>query len=128
MRHGTELYCSDAVGDENLAGKTLLAQGYLPRLGCVTRDKCHGLRRVISRPWAADKVLSDVVGGFVFNKNSPTSLIEYSGDLQLWFQRCREELPSAIGRRLLLTRMSFSFVCRILKRNYCRFVLRTADY
>ena len=125
MRHGTELYCSDAAGDENLAGKTLLAQGHLPRLGCVTRDKCHGLRRVISRPWAADKVLSDVVGGFVFNKNSPTSLIEYSGDLQLWFQRCREELPSAIGRGLLLTHMSFSFVCRILKS---RFVLRTADY
>lgn len=96
-RRIAELYCSDAAGDENLAGKKMRGNHFLPNLQAVTRDKCHGVRRVTSRPWAADAVLQEVVDGFVFGDKSITSLIQHSGDFRLWFQRSREGMEQRIG-------------------------------
>ena len=52
LKNTSELWTSDAAGDENLAGKTLRKKGFLANLKAVFRDKAHGLRRVCQRPWA----------------------------------------------------------------------------
>ena len=80
-----ETYVSDSASDEIRAGHMLAGQSTssqylpsLPSLKVVVRDKPHATRRNLSRGWAADPVLDDVIKRFVLGERSPTRLIQFS--------------------------------------------------
>ena len=80
-----ETFVSDAAADEIRAGHMLAGQttsstyrpGF-PQLQVVVRDRPHATRRILSRGWAADPTLDDVIQRFVLGPQSPTRLIQYS--------------------------------------------------
>ena len=97
FRKKTEHYCSDAAGDENLSGKTLREEGFLAWLRVIACDKAHGVRRVTSRPWFKDALLETIMNTFILGEDAVASLIQYSGELKLWFQRYVEEEAEKVG-------------------------------
>ena len=99
MRTATEGYLTDAAGDEKGAGEYLRKISYL-KFMVVNWDKCHGVRRVTSRPWAADALLAEVMDGFILSPGSPTCLCKNSADFRIWFQRLREELVEKYGTHI----------------------------
>ena len=62
-----------------------------PNLEVIGRDKAHGSRRSIVRPWQADPVLKDMLHTFVTGKHSMIQKLDHSHDLRRMFtERCRE--------------------------------------
>jgi hypothetical protein len=91
----------DAAGDEVLAGEMMrkvmpsMIENITPNLQCVIRDKAHGSRRLMSRPWHADKMLNSVLRHFALSKTSPAQMIQHSPDLRAELKRiCRMRMPS----------------------------------
>ena len=84
----THLFNADGASDEQRAGRWLMQS--LPGLKWRTRDKTHASRRIITKPWAADRYLAGTFDLFIAAKDSPTRLIENSDDIKRIFAKhCR---------------------------------------
>ena len=53
--------------------------------------KCPA-HRILSRPWSADPVLSDVLGNCIAGKKSLTKLTKHSPDIELIYKYNRESI------------------------------------
>ena len=68
FRRAVKIITTDSAADEMLAGEmmrskvlTCMSTKLTPRLRFVLRDATHGTRRLVSRGWAADAFISDVI-------------------------------------------------------------------
>ena len=71
-----------------------LTKDLLPNLKKVAQDKPHGVRRVVSRAWAADKYLDDTAHIMILEKGSITSLIQNSNTFKSFFQNHNQTLEA----------------------------------
>jgi hypothetical protein len=61
-----------------------------PNLEALLRDKAHGARRTMSRPWKADGHLHEIITFYVTSKTSMVQKIDHSPELRRVFdQHCR---------------------------------------
>lgn len=60
-------------------------QALTPNLSVVNRDKAHGSRRIISRPWTKTAELRDVHLHFVGARGCPSQLVHWSPELRRRF-------------------------------------------
>ena len=92
LKNSIETFVSDAAADEIRAGHMLAGQttsstyrpGF-PALKLVVRDRPHATRRNLSRGWAADPALEEIIQRFVLGPHSPTRLIQYSSQFKQLF-------------------------------------------
>ena len=79
----------DSASNEVVAFKDCHLENWtqFPNLKHLVRDVCHGFRRILSRPWAADPILDGTVGMFVTWPSSPCSIDATQRRLgpNLWF-------------------------------------------
>ena len=95
----TQVWNTDAGADELLAGREAKVRGpssqdvqsVLPALRLVNRDRAHGSRRVVKRPWSADPYLRQVHEELVLKKTSMARIITYSPAIKLWYQEFQGE-------------------------------------
>ena len=59
---------------------TLPYQGFTPNMSFIVRDKAHGSRRILSRPWACDDYLNTVASSLIKDPSSIAQLIQHSED------------------------------------------------
>jgi hypothetical protein len=99
LKKSIHFYCADAASEEQAAGK-ILRDGFLPEqlpalldaLLLVIKDRPHATRRITRRCWWKDPVLNAVLQICVWDRNSITTLIQYSTAFQLWFQQAINEM------------------------------------
>ena len=82
----------DSAGDEVLSGEMMRTPSLsptqlalTPNLKFVIRDKTHGSRRVISRPWAADPFIQDVAMNMARGRASISRIIQNSTEIRRVF-------------------------------------------
>ena len=84
MRSKVEVMCADAAGDEQKATELLRSRlgpdgrAFFPNIRLGLRDTAHASRRVIKRPFEADKTLSDIMQSIFFGKHSIVAAVENS--------------------------------------------------
>ena len=84
----------DAASDEVLSARMMtsvtlsgLREKLTPNLKFIVRDKPHASRRLISRPFAADEFLKDVIMNFARGRGSMARLIQGSNEARRVFQK-----------------------------------------
>ena len=94
----------DSAADEVLAAE-LSRKPLVPSMRPLTPFvkacpvcKAHGARRIITRPWAADDVLKDIVSGFAFGRSSPAQLVQRSPDLRHEWSQILKKLHPDVKR------------------------------
>ena len=82
----------DSAGDELLSAAIMRsevlsnsARVLTPGLRFILRDKAHASRRIISRPWAADAYIKEVISKFARGRGSIARLIQNSLQIQQVF-------------------------------------------
>ncbi|CAE7368921.1 unnamed protein product, partial [Symbiodinium pilosum] len=102
LRARTELFCADAASTEQLAGQLLRTTGILPNLRFITRDRAHACQRLLSRPWAADLAVKEILDVFCMSSTSLVGRIQFSPHLQQVFQNfCEASQHNAVtGSRI----------------------------
>ena len=74
-----ETLCAEMMRTATLAG----AQAALtPNLKHVIREKAHGTRRLLSRPWSVDALIKDVIMMFCRSRGSVARLIHNSREIR----------------------------------------------
>ena len=70
-----------------LASSLLLENGdtLFPCHKLLVRDRAHGTRRILERPWRADDYLDTIVTSLVTGRSSITQLIQHSFDFKQWY-------------------------------------------
>ena len=99
----------DAASNEVAAGEAAclpesrpahaVGQAFMPNLQVIVRDKAHGSRRVLERPWLADDYLKGVAEGLISHPSSFAQLIQHSAELR----RIYTEACEASGSRHVST-------------------------
>ena len=98
----TEALSVDSAPNEITAAQDMLSTdpvaikldlGFLPNCKWLLRDIPHSFRRILSRLWAADSIMEDVVGLFCHWRTSPSQLIQNSLDLRKLYKECCETSP-----------------------------------
>ena len=84
----------DSARDEVLSGEMMRCKALscepqqmalTPNLKFVIRDKAHASRRIISRPWAADDFLWDIINMMCKGKGSISRMLEHSPEIRRVF-------------------------------------------
>ena len=87
---------TDSAENEIAATRDLsVASSFLSDDVFILRDNCHSARRVLSRPWKADEVLSNLIGFLFFWKSSLGQLMHHSHILSNLYKQCVRDCPSA---------------------------------
>ena len=60
----------------------------LPNCKYILRDAAHEMRRILQRPWKADKVMDGVMHFCLMDRDSIGQLIQHSGDLAKIYEDC----------------------------------------
>ena len=81
-----EAVCVDSASNELKAAR-LGADDVTPNLKVVLRDAAHASRRMLQRPWQADKDLNELAERLVMSKHSICQRIQNSPDFQCLFQK-----------------------------------------
>ena len=82
MRHGTD-------------GRPPIA----PNIEMTIRDKPHASRRLLSRPWACDPIISEMLDAILLGKHSILQKIEHSLHLQAIFSRHCDRVNASIHKK-----------------------------
>ena len=80
-----EVLDMDAASDEQCSAREI-KKDLLTGVKAIMKDKAHGSRRVLSRPWAVIPDLAEVWGTFVGDKTSVIRMIQKSDVLSAKFQ------------------------------------------
>ena len=59
---------------------------------CQTKDKTHAARRLLSRPWACDEQIDEIVKTIVTGSQSITQRLRHSPDLSAIFSACVQDM------------------------------------
>lgn len=70
---------------------TLPYQGFTPNMSFIVRDKAHGSRRILSRPWACDDYLNTVASSLITDPSSIAQLIQHSEDLKAMYSEATKK-------------------------------------
>ena len=86
------VFDADGASDEQRAGRILStrccgSEPVLPNICAVLKDKTHASRRLVSRPWAADPYLADLLTKYITNEGSIVHTIQNSPDITNTFQK-----------------------------------------
>jgi hypothetical protein len=92
IRHTVLCITVDSAADEVLSGEMMRCtalsgtqMALTPNLKFVIRDKAHASRRIISRPWAADAYLKDIVVMMCKGRDSISRMVQNSLDMRRVF-------------------------------------------
>ena len=74
----------------------------LPQLKLIGRDKAHGFRKVLQRPYTADGYLNTVMEDFILSKDSMVQRVSNSFDFKEWFELeiSKQTDTSGYGKRV----------------------------
>eukprot|EP00974_Lingulodinium_polyedra_P134267 11228356-Lingulodinium_polyedra.AAC.1 len=86
---------ADAASDEQLAAKILQCR-WTPN-AVVLKDHTHAARRLLTRPWAHDKFLDDILKMCVFGRHSVTQLIQHSHLHQETFRSLAADMEAEVN-------------------------------
>ncbi len=110
MRHIlniTKQLVIDSASDETLSSRQMKeginldgVKPLTPNLKIVTWDKAHGTRRIVSRTFAADKWLDEVLQRNVMDNHSIVATIEHSPNLRNQFETFVRLDETSIGARV----------------------------
>ena len=100
----------DAASNEVAAAKDVMSasagaciegapQGHMPNLKIRSRDRAHGMRRVLQRPWEADVYHDALITSLVLGAGSISQLVQHSITFQTWFADC----CAMVDKRLVST-------------------------
>lgn len=84
----------DSAANEIVAAQDMAASqpgrefAQLPNHKLIVRDRAHGSRRTLQRPWAADPYLDAIVTSVVLGPSSICQLIQRSDDFRAWYFSC----------------------------------------
>ena len=125
----------DSAGNEVAAGEAMMSEfsvtahvgddfmartAWAPHMTTIIRDKAHGPRRVLARPWACDKCLSSVASAMILDPGSVAQLVQHSGDLRSWFaqasQNSRTRVLSSTFSNMRAAKHRFESLCTPLSR------------
>lgn len=130
IRSKVEVMCADAAGDEQKATELLRSRAgadgkaFFPNIRLGFRDAAHASRRVIKRPFEADKTLADIMQSIFFGKHSIVAAVENSFLAKNRFEhhvsRCSNVVESSI-RSLSLAKQRFDSTQKPLGR-FCLFL------
>ena len=100
----TEAIATDSADNEIAATRDLsVTTNFLCKTPYILRDNCHSARRVLSRGFAADDVLSGVTG-FLFSwSDSLGQLMHHSVHIAAMYKECVAEFPSSTTSSLFGT-------------------------
>ncbi|CAK8989859.1 Uncharacterized protein SCF082_LOCUS2000, partial [Durusdinium trenchii] len=98
IRHHIHSLTADAAENEVASGfnmqsgksstATIFGEAVAPSLRTIVRDKAHGSRRILERPWAADVYLSTIAGVLVSESGSLAQRIQTSDPLRVIYEQC----------------------------------------
>ena len=71
-----------------------------PNIEMTVRDKPHASRRLLSRPWACDPVISELLDAMLLGSNSILQKIEHSLHLQAMFSRHCDRVQTSFHKKL----------------------------
>lgn len=75
-----------------------------PNVKMIGRDKAHGFRRILQRPYQADGFLQGVMDNYILSSESMTQKIANSFDFREWLQleisRCDQDETSGFGNKV----------------------------
>ena len=89
-----ELLDSDAAADATLANDKLRTELF-PEVKTILRDKTHGCRRVISKPWSAVQAMQDAFSAVIGKPKSIARIIQSSKGISKMFNRACQEVLDA---------------------------------
>ena len=101
LRLTTKVWNTDFGADEFLAGKESCCptagavRPLLPNIEFVNRDRAHGSRRVVMRPWLADPY-AQALHQLVTGQCSMMSCIQHSAAAKAWYQEYQKHMPKPI--------------------------------
>ena len=120
IRNITEAITIDSASDELVSASDMSAssppvvvgrphgcESFMPNLKHVLRDKAHASRRLLTRPWAADEHLNDIIFVFIKGPGCIAKLIQGSNDFRSWYNSY-----SAANTRKPLTSSFTNMRCR----------------
>ena len=86
IRNHVHAVAVDSAGDEVASVRDMMDPAYgdpfTPNVEALLRDKAHGARRCISRPWTADAKRKDIMQFYIQSSNSMIQTIDRSLDLR----------------------------------------------
>ena len=92
IRHTVLCITVDSAADEVLSGEMMRCtalsgtqMALTPNLKFVIRDKAHASRRIISRPWAADAYLKDIIVMMCRGRDSISRMVQCSLEIRRVF-------------------------------------------
>ena len=107
IRQITHQLVIDAAADEQRSGRQMsegVSHDYTnvltPNLKMVTLDRAHASRRVVSRPFDADKRLSRLLEGYTLCDDSVCQIIHHKKALTDVWQHAVEKMQSNIGNNI----------------------------
>ena len=71
-----------------------------PNIEVTIRDKPHASRRLLSRPWACDPIISDILEAMVLGPDSILQKIEHSLHLQAMFSRHCDRVKTSFHKKV----------------------------
>ena len=102
IRSHVQAVAVDSAGDEVASVRDMMnpADGnpFTPNVEALLRDKAHGARRCISRPWSADAKLKDIMQFYILSSNSMIQKIDRSLDLRRMLTANIDQLLARIHR------------------------------
>ena len=104
LRFKTHHFAVDSAANELLATeiqrRPILEdiKPLIPNCQAAVRDTTHSCRRILSRPWTADKFLHECVTNIARGKGSPAIMIQNSLDLQTRFREAVRRLHPRLKR------------------------------
>lgn len=115
-----EVLDMDAASDEQCSAREI-KKDLLTGVKAIMKDKAHGSRRVLSRPWAVIPDLAEVWGTFVGDKSSVVRMIQKSDVLSAKFQEhCAAIVQSPVSsgriKNLAFKKQRFDSVAKPLGR------------
>ena len=91
-----------------------------PNVKMIGRDKAHGFRRILQRPYQADGFLQGVMDNYILSSESMTQKIANSFDFREWLQleisRCDQDETSGFGNKVQNLRSAkhrFTKICEL---------------
>ncbi len=108
LRHTVMCLTVDSASDEVLSGEMMRCKtlnttqiALTPGLKYVIRDKTHASRRVISRPWAADPTLANIVWMMCRGRVSISQMIQHSKEIRRVFCRFAKTSQTKLNQKIL---------------------------
>ena len=115
-----EVAAGQAVQSEESTAARMQGSAFAPNMTVIIRDKAHGSRRVLERPWHCDPYLESIARGLITDSCSLAQLVQWSPELRTWYeQACTQSSCCYISttfQSLRAAKHRFESLCTPLSR------------